>query len=601
MLVTGAYGLAGAIADSRGRSARTAGVVAAFFVGVASNLEPAGRAVLWLLPDGLARTIADVLGVTVEGLAISPAEFSYWGASRVIPGTVNEFPLFAWLNGDLHAHMLSTPFLLLAVACWFAYYRTPNDELGRRRLLVFGVLPPIAGLLAVINTWSFPTAAGVGWLALTFADGDPATLVPRLGDRLSHGRSLLGQELRRTASALAVAAGVLVLGGLWSLPFWLGSASGRAVAFLPDRSALGPLVVVYGAFVLVFVPYLASRSRGLTARTRRIALAATAGLIVLAWLVDAAAIALFGPLLVVGWLVLAARRNGVGSAQAGSGIVGRARPAESDGGVDGRSGLADVGFETVLVVAGVGLVLLVEFIYIQEDAGPGRFNTVFKTYAQVWVLFGTAAGAIGAWLVGAGHPTVGLSGSARTAGRALLALLVLSTSIYGALALTDQMTSEASVATVDDPTLDALEFVSATHPEEADAIAWLDSRAGQPHIVSAPGCYCNENEGLTSYNWVNAPSSLTGLPTVVGWDHEIGYRGEGPYLDRVADVETIYEGTPAARTRLLDEYDVRYVYVGPNEREAYGPTAFDELQGITVAKQWDEVTIYRVSQQRLAA
>ncbi|WP_256687860.1 DUF2298 domain-containing protein [Halococcus qingdaonensis] len=601
MLVTGTYGLAGAVADSRGRSARTAGVVAAFFVGFASNLEPAGRAVLWLLPDGLARTIADALGVTIEGLAASPAEFSYWGASRVIPGTVNEFPLFAWLNGDLHAHMLSTPFLLLAVACWFAYYRTPADELGRRRLLVFGALPPIAGLLTVINTWSFPTVAGVGWLALTFADSDPATLVPRLGDRLSRGRSLLGRELRRTASALAVAAGVLVLGGLWSLPFWLGSASGRAIAFLPDRSALGPLVVVYGAFVLVFVPYLASRSRGLTARTRRIALAATAGLIVLAWLVDAAAVALFGPLLLIGWLVLAARRNGTDSARAGSGIVGRARPAESDGGVDGRSGLPDVGFETVLVVAGVGLVLLVEFIYIQEDAGPGRFNTVFKTYAQVWVLFGTAAGAIGAWLVGAGRPTIGLSGGARTAGRVLLALLVLSTSIYGALALTDQVTSEASVATVDDPTLDALEFVSTTHPEEADAIAWLDSRAGQPHIVSAPGCYCNEDDGLTSYNWVNAPSSFTGLPTVVGWDHEIGYRGEGPYLDRVADVETIYEGTPAARTRLLDEYDVRYVYVGPNEREAYGPTVFDDLQGITVAKQWDEVTIYRVSQQRLAA
>lgn len=601
MLVTGAYGLAGAIADSRGHSARTAGVAAAFFVGFASNLEPAGRAVLWLLPDGLARTIADALGVTIEGLAASPAEFSYWGASRVIPGTVNEFPLFAWLNGDLHAHMLSTPFLLLAVACWFAYYRTPAEELGRRRLLVFGTLPPIAGLLAVINTWSFPTAAGVGWLALTFADSDPATLVPRFGDRLSHGRSLLGRELRRTAGALAVAASVLVLGGLWSLPFWLGSASGRAVAFLPDRSALGPLVVVYGVFVLVFVPYLVSRSRTLTTRTRRIALVATAGLVVLAWLVDAAAIALFGPLLVVGWLVLAARRNGAGSARAGSGIVGRARPAESDGGVDGRCGLPDVGFETVLVVAGVGLVLLVEFVYIQEDAGPGRFNTVFKTYAQVWVLFGTAAGAIAAWLVGAGRPTVGLSGSARTAGRVLLALLVLSASIYGALALTDQVTSEASVATVDDPTLDALEFVSATHPEEADAIAWLDSRAGQPHIVSAPGCYCNENEGLTSYNWVNAPSSLTGLPTVVGWDHEIGYRGEGPYLDRVADVETIYQGTPAARARLLDKYDVRYIYVGPNERDAYGPTAFDDLQGVTVAKQWDEVTIYRVTQQRLAA
>ncbi len=602
MLVTVTYGLAGAIAAARGRSSRTAGIVGAFFVGFASNLETPGRAVLWGLPDGLARTVADALGVAIEGLADSVAAFSYWEASRVIPGTVNEFPLFAWLNGDLHAHMLSTPFLLLAVALWFAYYRTSADALGRRRLLVFGTLPPIVGLLAVVNTWSFPTAVGVGWLALTFADGDPTALVSRLGSRWPSGGSGLGRELKRTAGALAVAAGVLLMGLLWSLPFWLGAASGRAIAVLPDRSALGPLVVVHGAFVAVFVPYLLARSRALAKRTRRIALGVTVGLVALAWLIDAAVLALFGPLLLVGWLVLAVRRNGTPPRPATSSANRRTRPAESDGGVQRRPSLPDVGFETVLLVAGVGLVLIVEFVYIQENAGPGRFNTVFKTYAQVWVLFGTAAGAMAAWLAGSPESSAAtLSGGARTAGRVLLAALVLSTSIYGALALTDQLTSEASVATVDDPTLDALEFVSATHPEEADAIAWLDAREGQPHIVSTPGCYCNGDDDLTSYNWVNAPSSLTGLPTVVGWDHEIGYRGEDPYLERVADVETIYQGTPTERARLLDEYDVRYIYLGPNERAAYGPTEFDDLRGVSVANRWDAVTIYRVNQQQLAA
>jgi YYY domain-containing protein len=602
MLVTATYGLAGAIAAARGRSSRTAGIVGAFFVGFASNLETPGRAVLWALPDGLAQPVADSLGVAIEGLAGSLVAFSYWGASRVIPGTVNEFPLFAWLNGDLHAHMMSTPFLLLAAGVWFAYYRTPAAALGRRRLLVFGALPPVAGLLAVINTWSFPTVAGIGWLALTFADGAPTALVPRLGSRWPSGESWLGRELSRTTGALAVAAGVLVMGLLWSLPFWLGAASGRAIAFLPDRSALGPLVVVHGAFVAVFVSYLLARSRTLAKRTRRIALAATAGLFALAWLVDAAALALFGPLLLVGWLVLAVRRNGEHLAPAESGLAQRPQAAESDGGVERQPSLPDVGFETVLLVAGVGLVLIVEFVYIQENAGPGRFNTVFKTYAQVWVLFGTAAGAMAAWLAGSPESSAAtLSDGARTAGRVLLAVLVLSTSIYGALALTDQLTSEASVATTEDPTLDARAFVSTTHPEEAAAIAWLDDRKGQPHIVSTPGCYCNDDDSLTSYNWVNAPSSLTGLPTVVGWDHEIGYRGENPYLERVADVETIYQGTPGERARLLDEYDVRYIYVGPNERAAYGPTDFDDLRGVSVAKRWDAVTIYRVNQQRLAA
>jgi YYY domain-containing protein len=606
MVVTAAYGLAGAIAAERGRSARTAGVAAAFLVGFASNLETAGRAVLWLLPDGTTGSVAARLGIEIEGLAASPAAFGYWDASRVVPGTVNEFPLFAWLNGDLHAHMLSTPFLLLAAALWFACYCAPADAVWRRRLLAFGAVPPLAGLLAVVNTWSFPTVAGIGWLAMTFADADPGELFPRrIAARLPATETAgFGRELARAATALAATAVVLALGTAWSIPFWLGAASGRAVAFLPERSALGPLLVVHGAFLLVFVPYLAANARSaLPRRSQRMALAATGSLIAVAWLADAAAVGVFGPLLVVGWLVLATRRNAGSSAtRPGFADSGRRRPAESDGGVAaGDARVSTAGYETVLLVAGAGLTLLVEFAYIQENAGPGRFNTVFKTYAQIWVLFATAAGAMAAWLVDARPAGVAdaMAGRWRVAGRVLLALVVLSTSIYGGLALTDQFTSESPVTSVDDPTLDARAFVPATHPDEAAAIAWLDDRTGQPHIVSLPGCWCNDDP-RKPYRWVNAPSSLTGLPTVAGWSHETGYRGDAAYRERVADVETIYEGRPTDQARLLAEYDVEYVYVGPNERAAYGEITVAELRGVAVARQFEEVTIYRVDRAELS-
>jgi YYY domain-containing protein len=609
MVVTAAYGLAGAIAAERGRSARTAGVIAAFLVGFASNLETTGRAVLWALPDGATESVAAWLGVGIEGLAASPAAFSYWDASRVIPAESfiipTEFPLFAWLNGDLHAHMLSTPFLLLAAACWFAYYRAPADAVWRRRLLAFGAVPPLAGLLAVVNTWSFPTIAGIGWLAMTFADSDPRGLFPQqITARLpTAGTAGVGREVVRTATALVAAAVVLALGVVWSLPFWLGSASGRAVAFLPERSALGPLLLVYGAFVLVFVPYLAAHARSLSSRTREAVLAALAGLVAIAWLADAAAVAVFGPLLLAGWLVLAARRNADRTVTRPSSAGARGRPTESDGGTaeaHNSATVSDVGYETVLLVAGAGLVLLVEFVYIQENAGPGRFNTVFKTYAQIWILFATAAGAMAAWLVDARPTGVAgaMAGRWRVAGRALLAGVVLSTSIYGGLALTDQFTSEGATAQVDDPTLDARAFVPATHPDEAAAIAWLDDRSGQPHIASLPGCWCNDDP-RKPYRWVNAPSSLTGLPTVAGWGHETGYRGTEPYRERVADVETIYEGNPEEQARLLAEYDVEYVYVGPNERAAYEGITVAGLRGVEVARQFEGVTIYRVDQAEL--
>jgi uncharacterized membrane protein len=217
------------------------------------------------------------------------------------------------------------------------------------------------------------------------------------------------------------------------------------------------------------------------------------------------------------------------------------------------------------------------------------------------VLFATAAGAMAAWLVDARPAGVAdaMAGRWRVAGRVLLALVVLSTSIYGGLALTDQFTSESPVTSVDDPTLDARAFVPATHPDEAAAIAWLDDRTGQPHIVSLPGCWCNDDP-RKPYRWVNAPSSLTGLPTVAGWSHETGYRGDAAYRERVADVETIYEGRPTDQARLLAEYDVEYVYVGPNERAAYGEITVAELRGVAVARQFEEVTIYRVDRAELS-
>lgn len=40
----------------------------------------------------------------------------YWSSSRVIPYTINEFPYFSFIHGDLHSHMIAIPFQLLVLA-----------------------------------------------------------------------------------------------------------------------------------------------------------------------------------------------------------------------------------------------------------------------------------------------------------------------------------------------------------------------------------------------------------------------------------------------------------------------------------------------------
>ena len=645
-LVTAAFELAAAVGANRGLSRRAAGGLAAFFIGVASNLVTTGRLALLALPAPLDRTVATYVAArtdyTVETLLAGASSFSYWSASRVIPGTINEFPLFSWLNGDLHAHMMGTPTLVLAAAVGYAYYRTPASAVRRRRVLLFAVLPLLAGWQAVVDTWSFPSVLAVGWLAATFASADPWTLLPatgRIRSRLPSGvggasETAVGPptatraaaaELRRTGGALVVAAVSAATAAALAAPFLLGAAAGgggRSVELLgPDlRSGFGPLVLVHGAFLLGVGGYLLGRIR--IARpwvlVGGVAVAAVVGA-----QVGFAALAISVPLLLLAWIAL--------------------RTSDA------------VGYETVLVVAAAGLVTLVELVYVSEQAGPGRMNTVFKTYIQVWVFFGIAMGVAlsGLWAgngstrravdsptsrepsqaadAGVSPETIEPDGGdapeapsadsetdggdgdtavdgedggvpwRRVAVVGLVVALVASTSVYGVLAVG----AHFSTTPDEGATLDATQFVRTDHPGQATAIAWVDAREGQPTLLEAPGTanYPGGTDGRerVMYSWnANPASSLTGVPTVAGWQHEVGYRGQAAYLDRVRDVDAMYTGDAATRAALLRAYEVEYIWVGPDERDRYGSIAFG-MEGVTVAHQSGDVTIYAVDRDALPA
>jgi YYY domain-containing protein len=562
-LVTAAYGLAGAIAAGHDAPRLIAAGLGAFFVGFAGNLHTAGQVAGWLFPKALLTAFPGV-SADSEALAWTPDEFSYWSASRVIDGTINEFPLFAWLNGDLHAHMMSMPFVLLAAALCYSYWQTPDDADRRRRLLLAVV--PVVGLLAIVNTWDVPIVGGLLALTVAFAPGDPATLLPpSLADQLPE-REHLAEEVRRDGLGIAAAVALVVAGALVVLPFWLESATSRSVGLFPSRSGLGGLLVVHGGFLLVFVPYLAGRARQ-RVEVKRPPRAVAWGVIAVAfgvglWAAGFGAVALFGPLVAVAWLVLRER--------------------------------IDAGFEILLMLAGFGLVLIVEFAYVVEPRYQGtdieRLNTVFKVYAQVWVLWAPAAGVALARLFDPSNAAPSLDTPEwRSAGTAIGVAVLLTTGLYAGFAVPAHLENDPVGA--DGSTLDGTAYTHAMFPDEAAAIEWLEAREGQPTIVTAaPGGYWwrpEEGDGAS------APASLTGVPTVLGWFHEEQYRGEEPYQRRVKDVTTIYEGSTDQQRQLFDRYDVQYVYVGPAERNAYDLTVEDHPD-LEVAFREGDVVVYEV-------
>ncbi|MGM0398786.1 MAG: DUF2298 domain-containing protein [Halobacteriota archaeon] len=591
--VTAAWGVGAVMSAGAGRSYRRGGAVAAFFVAIASNLSTPIRALVWALPDGIGEALAGLANLEMKGLATGVDSFHYWHASRVIDAgprgeeTFNlatEFPFFAFFNGDLHAHMMSPVFLLLGVGLAYGYWHTPRADRLRRVVLAFAFIPAVVGLLIVVNTWSAPALVGVTWLTLLFAPAPPWSVLPArleaMIDRTTDG-SALRAEVARVLVATGLAAVVALLGALSVASFLTGTTSGRSIGFFSEpTSRLPDLLLVHGAFLAVTVPYLLrKRSLDTVALVGLLGVAAVAITAVLA----APAVGLFVPLLLGAWYLL-----------------------RTDPGVD---------FEAVLVVGALGLLVLVEFVFLVEEAGPGRFNTVFKVYSQVWALWAVAVGAMTAHLppvrssvirVGRavrrglpGGPTSALEDGSTSdrdgvtpttsgaLGSILLVVLLASTSIYAGFAVATTVGAHSGT-----PTLDAHQYIEDDHPEETGAIEWVNDLEGQPTMVSAPG--------TDIYQWVNAPSSMTGVPTVAGWSHEVGYRGADDYHSRVRDVDAIFETSEAqSRSALLDRYHVEYIYVGPVERDRYDVRAYDEEQGISVAYEDEAVTVYRVNGSEL--
>jgi YYY domain-containing protein len=163
-----------------------AGLAGTFFVAIIGNLgnvkllydQLALRATTGVSGEGaFSRLLAALSGLAavVSGRARLdfPNDWWFWNASRVIPDTINEFPFFTFTYADLHAHMMSLPLTLLALAAVVALVRLADPEdtgtavssepspwrIPLAELLPLLLVGFVVGALRATNTWDFPTYA----------------------------------------------------------------------------------------------------------------------------------------------------------------------------------------------------------------------------------------------------------------------------------------------------------------------------------------------------------------------------------------------------------------------------------------------------------
>lgn len=223
-------------------------------------------------------------------------------------------------------------------------------------------------------------------------------------------------------------------------------------------------------------------------------------------------------------------------------------------------------FTIILGLCSIGLVLIPEIVYVKDIYGIdySRANTMFKLTYQAYIMFGMAmAYAIYRMMVVSRQKIFKiLSGIG-------LFFLVCTAGYFG-------KSVETWFGEVWKPSeyqgLNATTYLETDFPEDVAAIRWLKKNIkGVQVVLEANG---------DSYKNYERVSATTGLPTILGWyAHEWLWRGDTDDLNqKSADVESIYtSGDPVLVEKLLDIYEVSYIFVGSMEREKYEDRLNNEL------------------------
>ena len=540
----------------------------------------------------------------------------WWRASRVIndrdlSGThvevIDEFPFFSYLLGDMHPHVLTLPFVLLAISlalnlmlsarpaasssgsttedvagiesdgivswlplldhwvrrAWRAL--AVATGLGNGGILLYALL---LGGLSFLNTWDFPIYLFLLMLAYAVRR---AHEVGRLDGGVVGETVLIGLTLG-------------VLGGLLYLPFYLGFSS-QAGGFRPNLlfpTQLRQFLLMFGTFVipLVSLLVLTTRRQGRQPVSRtfwRILVAAVAlPLIFILLLLGLSAVLPGGLQYIQSLLDNPAIQNRIGgrSLVALALFVLRLRVLNPFVYLLLAAGLAWVGAliwraiqeqagdwekpdpTTLFVLLMMGIAFLltfaVEFVFLKDNFNT-RMNTVFKFYYQGWVLMALAS----AYAIYRLLSVPGMVSRLALAATGVLVVLSLYYPVASAYSKANGFRGE--------PTLDGLAYFQRFRPDEAAAIEWL--RENVP-----PGTVVLEARGDSYRAETSRVSAQTGLPTLLGWGgHEAQWRGSYEEPGRREPViQAIYTTSDSMeRQRLLQEYGVDYVFVGQIERNRF--------------------------------
>lgn len=492
----------------------TGGLLTAFFVNIAGNFSSLFQLIDVIIKD-------DILS------------FNYWTSSRVIPGTINEFPYFSFLQGDVHAHMISITFQLFVLLLLIIVLVSGIDT-----VIIF-ILGLSIGFLYPLNTWDYPvylflavTVIGIHFL---------------ISGKFSSG---IRKNIKKPVS---VTGSLVFVSYLLYLPYHLSYTLDRTISFVPSgRTELIYYAGVFGLLLIFIFSFVLERTRKLEFKPGGVILFLIL-ISIFSVVLDFQLLILLVPLLVLSIMAIM---------------------KEND---------KNIVYVLVLIITGILLSLFCELFYIQDALGSGnpdliRLNTVFKLYMQNWILWGVSAGFI--------VFTFRDSFEHKKVFGVAAVILILVASIYPVFG-----TLGKSWGFRGDPDLNGEEYVKKEHHQEYMAVLWFRNITGRPVVLQAGGELYKWNTHIPAFTGL--PTVIGWAGHELNW--RFPHREDVD--TRWSDVNQIYSSSdPWEVNALLKKYNVSYIYYGYAEYERFGvPVLFDtHPEQFEIAFQYGDVVVYKV-------
>lgn len=275
----------------------------------------------------------------ITGTAVNPAydPSLSWLGTRTITNTINEYPLFSFVWGDVHAHVVSIfNQIFLIFLLLFVYKRWETID-RQAKVMVLALISISLGSMPLFNTWD----------VLLYA---PLVVIIAI---LIIWRNRASMNWSAWGFLLAVPP----ISILCYLPFYLQlQTQTGAIAFVRTPSDPLEFLWVNGIFIAIFIALLVPEIRKRP------------------------------------WLLLACLPFALaGYVAAGMALIPLIYFIAK----------TDQDFPDILAAFGLAILVVCELFYMKDNMGETyfRMNTVFKCYLPAWLMLGTAAFIMtGQWL-----------------------------------------------------------------------------------------------------------------------------------------------------------------------------------------------------------